>query len=188
MAPSVPTGEGTTLKWTHARGRFTMGLPRSTPGGTSPMRVLLVHPSPLLYSELYLRLEPLGLERVAAAVRAAGHDVRLLDLQVFDHAEYLRELAEWQPRAIGFSLNYLANVPEVIDLAKATRRRRPDAFVFVGGHSASFIAAELLGHGAGAIDCVVRGEGEVIAPRVLEAIGDRGLERLPGVVTERGAG
>ncbi|HTO13583.1 MAG TPA: hopanoid C-3 methylase HpnR [Candidatus Binatia bacterium] len=152
------------------------------------MRVLLVHPSPLLYSELYLRLEPLGLERVAAAVRAAGHEVRLLDLQVFPQDEYLRELADWQPRAVGFSLNYLANVPEVIDLAKATRRRRPDTFVFVGGHSASFIAEELLAHGAGAIDCVVRGEGEVIAPRVLEAIGDRGLERLPGVVTERGAG
>ena len=152
------------------------------------MRVLLVHPSPLLYSELYLRLEPLGLERVAAAVRAAGHEVRLLDLQVFDHAEYLRELAEWQPRAVGFSLNYLANVPEVIDLAKATRAQRPETFVFVGGHSASFIAAELLDHGAGAIDCVVRGEGEVIAPRVLEAIGDGGLERLPGVVTQRGAG
>jgi hypothetical protein len=27
------------------------------------MRVLLVHPSPLMYSEIYLRLEPLGLER-----------------------------------------------------------------------------------------------------------------------------
>ena len=109
------------------------------------MRVLLVHPSPLLYSELYLRLEPLGLERVAAAVRAAGHEVRLLDLQVFGHADYLRELAQWQPRAVGFSLNYLANVPEVIDLAKTTRRQRPEAFVFVGGHSASFIADELLG-------------------------------------------
>ena len=152
------------------------------------MRVLLVHPSPLLYSELYLRLEPLGLERVAAAVRAAGHDVRLMDLQVFTQAEYLAELAAWQPRAVGFSLNYLANVPEVIDLAKATRQQRPDTFVFVGGHSASFIAGELLEHGAGAIDCVVRGEGEVIAPRVLEAIGDHGLERLPGVVTTRGAG
>ena len=152
------------------------------------MRVLLVHPSPLLYSELYLRLEPLGLERVAAAVRAAGHDVRLVDLQVFTHDELTRELLAWQPQAVGFSLNYLANVPEVIDLAKATKRRRPDTFVFVGGHSASFIAAELLEHAGGAIDCVVRGEGEVIAPRVLEAIGDRGLERLPGVVTERGAG
>ena len=152
------------------------------------MRVLLVHPSPLLYSELYLRLEPLGLERVAAAVRAAGHEVRLVDLQVFNQAEYVSELTDWQPHAVGFSLNYLANVPEVVDLAQTTRRLRPETFVFVGGHSASFVAHEVLAHAGGAIDCVVRGEGEVIAPRVLEVIGDGGLERLPGVVTERGAG
>jgi hopanoid C-3 methylase len=152
------------------------------------MRVLLVHPSPLLYSELYLRLEPLGLERVADAVRSAGHDVRLLDLQVFDHADYAREVAEFRPRAVGFSLNYLANVPEVIDLAKSTKARWPNVFVFVGGHSASFIAAELLEHAAGTIDAVVRGEGEAITPRLLEGAGERGLERLPGVVTLDGAG
>ena len=152
------------------------------------MRVLLVHPSPLLYSELYLRLEPLGLERVAAAVRAAGHDVRLLDLQVFGQDDYAREVAEFRPRAIGFSLNYLANVPEVIDLAKVTKARWPDVFVFVGGHSASFIASELLEHAAGALDAVVRGEGEIIAPRLLEGIGDGALARLPGVVTPDGAG
>jgi hopanoid C-3 methylase HpnR len=152
------------------------------------MRVLLVHPGPLLYSELYLRLEPLGLERVAAAARAAGHDVRLLDLQVFDHGDYTREVAEFRPGAIGFSLNYLANVPEVLDLAKSTKARWPDVFVFVGGHSASFIASELLEHADGAIDAVVRGEGEAITPRLLEAAGERGLERFPGVVTRDGAG
>jgi hopanoid C-3 methylase HpnR len=152
------------------------------------MRVLLVHPGALMYSELYLRLEPLGLERVAAAVRAAGHDVRLLDLQVFSHDDYRRELAEFKPEAVGFSLNYLANVPEVIDLAKETRRRAPDCFIMVGGHSGSFIAQELLEHGDGAIDCVVRGEGEVITPRVLEARGDARLCTLPGVVTRDGQG
>src|SRR5207244_12093924 len=85
--------------------------------------VLLVHPRPLMYSEVYLKLEPLGLERVAAAVRAAGHEVRLLDLQIFNHRDYARELDTWQPRAVGFSLNYLANVPEVLDLAIQTRSR-----------------------------------------------------------------
>ncbi len=152
------------------------------------MRVLLVHPSALMYSELYLRLEPLGMERVAAAVRAAGHDVRLLDLQVFTHADLRRELDAFKPRAVGFSVNYLANVPEVLDLAKEAKRLLRDSFVFVGGHSVSFIAPECLDHARGAIDCVVRGEGEVIVPRVLEAIGDRGLESLPGVVTPHGAG
>ena len=91
------------------------------------MKVLLVHPSCLMYSEIYLRLEPLGLEQVAQAVRAAGHEVRLLDLQVFRHADYFQALRTFQPEAVGFSLNYLANVPEVIELAKATRARRPSA-------------------------------------------------------------
>ena len=93
------------------------------------MKVLFVHPSPLMYSELYLRLEPLGVERVSQAARNAGHEVRILDLQVFKHREYFSELADFNPHAIGFSVNYLANMPEIIDLAKATRERFPDCSV-----------------------------------------------------------
>jgi magnesium-protoporphyrin IX monomethyl ester (oxidative) cyclase len=152
------------------------------------MNVLLVHPSPLMYSEIFLRLEPIGLERVAAAVRAAGHEVRLLDLQIFGHADFYRELDDFTPHAVGFSLNYLANVPEVLDLARATKQRRPGCFVFAGGHSGSFIADELLEHAAGTIDALVRGEGESITPRLLEAAGDPRLCTLPGVVTLDGAG
>jgi magnesium-protoporphyrin IX monomethyl ester (oxidative) cyclase len=152
------------------------------------MRVLLVHPSALMYSELYLRLEPIGLERVAAAIRAAGHEVRLLDLQIFTAADYRAELASFRPQAVGFSMNYLANAPEIIDLAKETKQLLPECFFMIGGHSGSFIADELLEHGNGAIDCVVRGEGEVIAPRVLDAIGDPKLSTLPGVVTPQGRG
>jgi magnesium-protoporphyrin IX monomethyl ester (oxidative) cyclase len=152
------------------------------------MRVLLVHPSPLMYSEIYLKLEPLGLERVATAVRAAGHDVRLLDLQIFGHRDYFLEVERFAPDAVGFSVNYLANVPEVIDLARETRRRRPDALIFAGGHSVSFIAPEVLDHARDGLDCIVRGEGEIIAPRLLEARGDPRLETLPGVVTRHGAG
>src|SRR2546423_11434627 len=114
------------------------------------MKVLLVHPSPLMYSEIFLRLEPIGVERVAAAVRAAGHEVRLLDLQIFGHADYYRELADFTPHAVGFSLNYLANVPEVLDLAKETKRRRPGCFVFAGGHRRSVIPQVLSPQSAGA--------------------------------------
>lgn len=152
------------------------------------MKVLLVHPSPLMYSEIYLRLEPLGLERVAQAIRLAGHTVRLLDLQIFPQQEYFRAVRDFQPQAIGFSLNYLANVPEVIDLAKETKRLLPDSFLFVGGHSASFIAPQILRQAQGAIDCILRGEGEWITPQILEAFPDKNLEMLPGVVTLHGMG
>src|SRR5262249_55379869 len=153
------------------------------------MRVLFVHPSPLIFSEIYLRLEPLGLETVAAAAQAAGHDVRLIDLQVSPPRAYREMLARWKPEAIGFSLNYLANVPEVIDLSREAKRVLPDVHVFVGGHSASFVADDLLAHADGAIACVVRGEGEGVTPQVLEALtGARALGPLPGVVTAAGSG
>ena len=50
------------------------------------MRLLFVHPGPLLYTKVFLRLEPLGLEIVAEAARSAGHAVKLIDLQVESHA------------------------------------------------------------------------------------------------------
>src|SRR3954466_9843534 len=99
------------------------------------MKVLLVHPSALLYSEVYLRLEPLGLECVGGALKRAGHDVRLLDLQAFNPPDFEAELRDFRPDAVGFSLNYLANVPEAIDLAKFAKTTAPEPFVFFGGHS-----------------------------------------------------
>ena len=147
------------------------------------MRVLLVHPSALMYSEIFLRLEPLGLERVAAALLADGHDVRLTDLQVYRRSELERQVAEFRPEAVGFSLNYLANVPEVVDLAKWLKTVLPDCLVFAGGHSVSFVAEQVLAHAEGAIDVVLKGEGETGAPALLAAAPDRALAEVPGAVT-----
>jgi hopanoid C-3 methylase HpnR len=154
------------------------------------MRLLFVHPGPLLYTRVFLRLEPLGLELVAEAARRAGHPTRLIDLQVEDHDDYRRMVAEWQPDFIAFSCNYLANVPEIIDLAKETKAALPRCFVCVGGHSASFTARAILEHGEGAIDCVLKGEGEAAMPKLLEAVEqDRAaVGTVPGVVTSEGDG
>jgi len=56
------------------------------------MKLLCCHPSGLMYTEIYLRLEPLSVELVAQAARKAGHEVRLLDLQVFSHKDYFKTL------------------------------------------------------------------------------------------------
>src|SRR5215813_5306455 len=152
-------------------------------------RVLLVHPSPLIFSEIFLRLEPLGVECVASALEAAGYEVRLIDLQVLTPADVRATLKSWRPDAVGFSVNYLANVPEVIDLSKEIKTVLPQARVFVGGHSASFVALEMLAHADGAIDCVIRGEGEGATPKVLEAFASgASVQGIPGVVTAGDAG
>ena len=153
------------------------------------MKLLCCHPSGLLYTEIYLRLEPLGVELVAQAARSAGHEVRLLDLQVFSHKDYFKALDQWHPDAICFGINYLANIPEVIGLAKETKQRLPHSFLFVGGHSASFTAREILEHAQGTIDCVVRGEADQIGPLLSAAMDDREkIGELPGVITQDGEG
>jgi hopanoid C-3 methylase HpnR len=141
-----------------------------------------------MYTRVFLRLEPLGLELIAAACRNAGHDVKLVDLQVETHADLLRVLKAWQPDAICFSGNYLANIPEIVDLARACKTMLPDCFVFVGGHSASFAAREILDHGDSAIDCILRGEGEASVTSLLDAVADGNLEHVPGAVAADGCG
>src|SRR5271167_2138699 len=153
------------------------------------MRLFCVHPGPLTYSQIFLRLEPIGLELVAAAARQAGHAVRLLDLQVDDQRAYFRTIERWRPDVVAFGCNYLANVPEIVDLAEATKSRFPGTFICVGGHSASFTANALIEHGAGAVDCVLKGEGEASIPLLLAAIeaGDDAAA-VPGAVTAAGEG
>jgi hopanoid C-3 methylase len=81
-------------------------------------------------------------------------------------------------------------VPEIIDLATATRTLLPQALIMVGGHSASFTAAEILQHGKGSVDAVLKGEGEPVIVAALEAARqDRAnLHRVPGVHTAAGEG
>lgn len=141
-----------------------------------------------MYTEIFLRLEPLGLERVGSALIDSGHEVRLVDLQVYKQAELRQVVASYQPEAVGFSLNYLGNVPEVIDLAKWVKSVLPRCFVFVGGHSVSFVADEVLEHAGGAIDVILKGEGESGAPALIATLPDKAATSVPGAVTLEGHG
>ena len=142
-----------------------------------------------MYTRVFLRLEPLGLEIVAAAARNAGHEVQLIDLQVETHRDLDRLVRTWRPDAVCFSGNYLANIPEIIDLAKSIRIMLPDCFVFVGGHSASFTATDLLRHADGAVACVLKGEGEASIAALLATVASGGsLLGVPGAITQDGEG
>jgi hopanoid C-3 methylase len=106
----------------------------------------------------------------------------MIDLQVEQPRDLDRRLRRWRPDAVCFGGNYLANIPEIVDLAKSVKAALPDCFVFVGGHSASFIAADLLRHGDGAIDCVLRGEAEASVSVLLGAVARGGdIMTTPGV-------
>lgn len=153
------------------------------------MKVLAVHPSALMYTRVFLRLEPLGLELVAGAARQAGHDVQIIDLQVETHQDYWKLLQEFQPDVVCYSGNYLANVPEILDLCRATRYRLPSVFQVIGGHSVSFIAKDVLSLSEGTVNCILRGEGDATIGLLLEAISKgNDILTVPGVLTTKGEG
>ncbi len=83
-----------------------------------------------MYSKIYLRLEPLGLELVAAAARRAGHSVRLIDLQCEPHQNFFRLLKHWQPDVIAFSvITSLTFLKSSISLALRVHYCRKHSFV-----------------------------------------------------------
>src|ERR1043166_3349562 len=100
---------------------------RGFPKEKGIMKLLAVHPSGLMFTRIFLRLEPLGLELIAEAARRDGHEVRILDLQVQTHHDFHHVLKTLEPDAICFSGNYLANVPEIVDLAKSAKARLPQS-------------------------------------------------------------
>src|SRR6516165_3797910 len=69
------------------------------------VRFLGVHPGPLLYSRIFLRLEPLGLDLLAQAPRRAGEATRLIDLKVEDQPAYFRLLDSCRPDVVAFPCN-----------------------------------------------------------------------------------
>jgi hypothetical protein len=77
------------------------------------MKVLCVHRSGLMCNDLFLRLEPLGVELWTAAVRKAGHDTRLLDLQTASHRDLLRTFWDGHVRvpALSSAARDLHNMP-----------------------------------------------------------------------------
>jgi hopanoid C-3 methylase HpnR len=144
------------------------------------MRVTLVQPpqgSRFGFTKI-LRVEPLGLECVGAALKLHGHDVALVDLRLDGLAALWHHLRTWRPRAVGVSCAFTTDVYTTLETARHIRDMLPTATVFVGGHHASLIPGDVLFAGS-PVDAAVIGEGEWTALELADAL-ERGDD--PGTV------
>jgi anaerobic magnesium-protoporphyrin IX monomethyl ester cyclase len=136
------------------------------------VRVLLLHPARHGWIDRLVRLPPLGLACVAGALRAAGHDVRLLDAAVQPRWE--RELGEllsgWRPQVVGLSAAMAVYGP-ALALAARVRQSDPAAAVILGGVHATLFPGEVLRDPH--FDYAVHGEGEQTAVELLSALAGR---------------
>jgi anaerobic magnesium-protoporphyrin IX monomethyl ester cyclase len=151
-----------------------------------PMRILLINP---FYPISETPSPPLGLAYLAAALEAAGMEVRVLDLVVRPFTvEMLAEvLAEFRPRIVGATA-----VTMTVDAALAViadvKRLRPDVVTVVGGPHVTFCAAETLA-ACPALDVVAIGEGEETVVDLGRAVrAGTGLAGVRGIVFREGGG
>ncbi len=144
------------------------------------MRVLFVQPRCAEAVNLeYVSLQfPLNLGYLAATAAAAGHDVRLIDLNIQPRAVLATMIEGFAPEMVGVTA-MTANYPIAARVISEVRRRAPRAVTVLGGAHATALPEEILAE-LPELDYVVVGEGEatlVELARIVERDGDPALVR-----------
>src|SRR5437667_5302644 len=145
------------------------------------MNILLLRPVPgneRFGLGPFFRIEPLGLEYIAAALEARGHRTTTVDLRYGRSLEHYMRTA--RPAVVGVACMHALETDEVLALTARIRRASPDAFILVGGHSASAYPAPFF---ANTVDAICVDDGEMVVPALVDAIAARRPPRdVPGLI------
>jgi radical SAM superfamily enzyme YgiQ (UPF0313 family) len=134
---------------------------------------------------------PLGLGYVASALRAAGHEPRILDLCFSQdiRADIQRAVAEFRPQVAGLSLRNLDNVCMVAPVSYLDDLKAPFEIVrelgvphiALGGSGFSLVPEGVLEYCGADLGCV--GEGERAVPVLCDRLAaGEGVDDVPGLV------
>ncbi len=128
-----------------------------------------------IYREISSLDPPLGLISLSSFLNSHGIQTMVYDLNVeisnnTEIPKFLRRISdEYQFSKPVFGISFLTPyVGNSYELAEAIKREIPESLIIAGGAHASFMAEEILS--SGAIDVVVRGEGELTLKELLEDI------------------
>ena len=147
-------------------------------------RVLLIYPFFRDFPDRSVfRFPPLGVGYVAAALREAGHEVRLLDCTFRKRSAALREALEAKAEVVGIYC-MVSMTQDCFRLARRLRHR--SRLLVAGGPLPTCDPAPFLEH----FDVVVRGEGEQTMKELLQALEEGSdLASVPGIAFRKaGAG
>ncbi|MFC1591956.1 B12-binding domain-containing radical SAM protein [Thermodesulfobacteriota bacterium] len=125
----------------------------------------------------------LGLLYVAGELRKDGHEVEVYDAMAKNHGwpEIEERIRSSQPEVVG-STAYTATMPDATELLRLAKSINPEIVTLVGGVHPTMMPEETLHNGNGAIDYIVRWEGEYTTPELLRAIeGQLPLSSVRGI-------
>jgi anaerobic magnesium-protoporphyrin IX monomethyl ester cyclase len=137
------------------------------------MKVLLINPSSQgVFRTLGFALPPLGLLYVAAATERAGHAVTVLDRTVDSRPV---DFADFDVVGLHSDTTRFGSAMNLARQARAAGTR-----VVMGGPHPCYALEDVMG--SGAVDFVIKGEGEESFPHLLSAMADDdGFETVPGL-------
>ena len=130
------------------------------------MRVLLARPPRRDLRDAGLSVPPLGLAYIASALREAGHEVDLLDAYALGWSwqAFEESLIKRRPEVLGLS----AMTPVADVAARAARLARPHVGRIVLGGPHPTAVKHAVFEEMPELDAAVSGEGEEVAPALLE--------------------
>src|SRR5688572_41525 len=151
------------------------------------MQILLLRPVPSnerFGLGPFFRIEPLGMEYIAAALQADGHTVTIADLRFSRSVEhYIRTL---RPGVVGIAGMHALETDNVLELAARVRRASPDVPIIVGGHTASAYPRPFL---SADVDAVVVDDGERAVPELVDALAaGRPMSQIAGLLVRDASG
>lgn len=103
------------------------------------------------------------------------------------YKKLLDDIFSRKPTGVGISCTAIAQAEEVIHLCERIKSVDPDVFVFIGGYFPTIYHEEIFSR-TSAIDAVVRGEGEIPALQLIQALENNrrpGLSQIPGMVWKK---
>src|SRR5206468_4524536 len=144
------------------------------------MNVLLLRPVPgneRFGLGPFFRIEPLGMEYIAAALEARGHRVVLADLRFSKSLEH--HIRGLHPDVVGVAAMHALETDDVLALVRCVRRLSAHVPIVIGGHTAAACPEPFL---LPEVAAVVVDDGEVALPRVCDALEHgRSLTTVPGL-------
>jgi anaerobic magnesium-protoporphyrin IX monomethyl ester cyclase len=152
------------------------------------VKIALVQPPPRSeFDRHWARFPSLGIAYVASSLRAAGHDVSLLDGKL-DHLtvdEIVTRVRNEPPELVGITC-MTVEYPRAVEIARRVKLDDPDLPTVVGGAHVNAVGRQALVEGAD-FDFACIGEGEYVARELADAL-ERGEDPgdIPGLVSRRG--
>lgn len=149
------------------------------------VKIALVNP-PLIKGffrhQLYL---PIGLAYLAAALEGSGHEVNVIDCQALeiDHEKLRAKLASLEPIVVGIT-SIAPLIRSALLSALVAKEACPNATVVLGGPHATFMDEQILSE-EGAVDIIVRGEGEQTLLELAQKLPDSKSLRMVNGITFR---